>query len=99
MTITVRIFRPDKTAMQSGHARTGQWRLEALPESRKSPDSLMGWVSSQDTLGQIQLAFDTKEEAIAHAVSQGWSYTVMPAHDRRLKPKSYADNFSYYRMR
>ncbi|MGN6514354.1 MAG: NADH dehydrogenase ubiquinone Fe-S protein 4, partial [Rhizomicrobium sp.] len=59
-----RIYRPAKNAMQSGKARTKAWLLEFEPESAKRPDPLMGWTSSQDMRQQVQLEFDTAEEAI-----------------------------------
>ena len=97
--IQVRISRPTKTAMQSGQAKTRGWLLEGVSPHRKSPDSLMGWISSKDTLNQIRLEFDTQEEAVAHAERHGWQHTVVPPHNRALKPKNYADNFSFHRIR
>lgn len=97
--IQVRIYRPTKTAMQSGQARTRGWLLEGLSPHRKAPDSLMGWVSSKDTLNQIRLEFDAIEEAVAYAERQGWTYTLALPHSRTLKPKNYADNFSFHRVR
>jgi hypothetical protein len=91
----VRIFRPAKTAMQSGRGKTVQWILEGIPATRKEPNPLTGWVSSADTFGQIRLTFPTQEEAIDWARQQGWDYMVLPDHQRTLKPKSYADNFAY----
>jgi hypothetical protein len=97
--IQVRIYRPTKTAMQSGQAKTKGWLLEAVSPYRKAPDSLMGWVSSKDTLNQIRLEFDAVEEAIAYAERQGWQYALVPPQERRCKPKNYADNFSFHRIR
>ena len=44
-----RIYRPAKTAMQSGTAKTKAWVLEFAPESAREIDPLMGWTSSDDT--------------------------------------------------
>ena len=95
----VRIYRPAKTAMQSGRARTRRWRLEYEQETRRDPDPLMGWTSAEDTLNEIHLDFATLEEAIAFATKRGLSYVVSPPHDSRPKPKAYADNFRYDRPR
>ena len=92
-----RIFRPAKTAMQSGRAQTRRWVLEYEPASRREPDPLMGWSSAQDTLNQVRLRFDTLEEAKQFADKLGLDYSVEEAHERRFKPKSYADNFRYDR--
>ncbi|MDX1736679.1 MAG: ETC complex I subunit [Alphaproteobacteria bacterium] len=94
----VRIFKPAKTAMQSGRHNTKRWVLEFEPTDRASADQLMGWVGSSDTSKQVQLKFDTKEEAISYATKQGYSYTVSEEKTRKIKPKSYSDNFSDTRM-
>ena len=64
--MTARIYQPAKTAMQSGWAKTKHWVLEFEPSLPKSNDPLMGWTSSGDTRQQVQLQFDTREEAIAY---------------------------------
>ena len=94
----VRIFRPSKTAMQSGRAKTDEWVLEPETTSRRQPEPLMGWVSAEDTLNQVRLRFGTREEAIAYAKRQGWQYTVLPERERKPKPQTYADNFRYGRV-
>ena len=68
----VRIFKPAKTAMQSGTGNTHEWVLEPEP-SRKGIDPLMGWTSSRNTMQQVRLFFPTLEEAKAHAEKNGWS--------------------------
>jgi len=93
----VRIYKPAKTAMQSGAGNTKEWVIEAEP-SRKEIDPLMGWTSSRDTMNQVVLRFDTKEEAIAHAQKQGWMYTVDEPKARAVRPRAYADNFAYTRI-
>jgi len=79
--------------MQSGHGRTREWVLEFEPETPRRPEPLMGWTSSADTLNQIRLSFDTREDAVAYAQREGLQYTVAPEHKRRVRPRNYADNF------
>src|SRR5688572_31500026 len=89
-----RIFKPAKTAMQSGRAGTQQkWVLEFAPSSRRELDPLMGWTSSDDTRRQLRLSFETREEAVAYAEREGISYVVAEPQARKLTPKAYADNF------
>lgn len=88
-----RIYRPSKTAMQSGRGKIHSWMLEYEPETPRRPEPLMGWVSSGDTLNQVRLRFPTKEEAIAFAERKGIEYTVLEDHRRRVTPRNYADNF------
>lgn len=95
----VRIYQPSKTTMQSGRAKTGKWALEAEIETPRRPEPLMGWIASGDTLNQIRLQFDSREEAIAFAERKGWQYSVQDAMQRRVRPRNYADNFRYDRPR
>ena len=92
-----RIFRPAKTAMQSGRANTKEWLLEFAPASARAPDPLMGWTVSSDMDGQVRLQFDTREEAVAYAQRHGIAFEVAspPAHRRTIR--AYADNFAFSR--
>jgi hypothetical protein len=94
-----RIYRPSKTAMQSGRRQSRLWVLEYAPASRRDPDPLMGWASAQDTLNEVRLRFATLDEAVAFAKRNGLEYTVIEPHVRTPKAKSYADNFRYDRVR
>src|SRR5262249_14488131 len=94
-----RIYRPSKTAMQSGTALTGKWLLEYEQATKREPDPLMGWISAGDTLNQIRLRFDTLEEALAFAKREGLDYTIIEPQQRAPKAKSYADNFRFDRVR
>ncbi len=96
--MTAHIFKPTKTAMQSGSARTKDWVLEHEAATGREIDPLMGWTSSRDTQGQVRLAFDTKEEAIAYAQRMGLGYTVSDPQPRRAVKKSYAENFKFGRI-
>ncbi len=91
------IYKPTKTAMQSGHGNTRDWVLEFEPGAPKVTDPLMGWIGSADTRGQVRLRFGSKEEAIAFAIKHGLDYGVQEPRTRRIRPKSYADNFSFRR--
>ena len=92
-----RIFRPARSAMQSGKAGTAKWVLEYAPEDRPAADPLMGYTSSADMRRQIRLEFDTSAEAVAYAERNGIPYTLAPDHERAPKKISYADNFRYGR--
>jgi len=92
-----RIYRPAKTAMQSGLARTQKWVLDYEPASPREPDPLMGWATAQDTLNEVHLRFDTLEAAIDFAQKNRLDYAVVEPKERVIRPKSYADNFRYDR--
>jgi ETC complex I subunit conserved region len=93
----VRIYRPAKTAMQSGIAKTRDWVLEYEPATPREPDPLMGWASAGDTLNEVRLKFATLDAAVEFARKRGLEYTVIPPEQRTIRPKSYADNFRYDR--
>jgi len=93
----VRIYRPAKTAMQSGMARADGWVLESEPADASTPDPLMGWNGSADTGRQVRLSFATVEEAVAYAGRNGHDYTVTVPKERKVRPKIYAENFSFGR--
>jgi len=93
----VRIFRPAKTAMQSGAGNARDWVIESEVQ-RKEIDPLMGWTGSRDTMSQVQLAFATREEAAAYAEKRGWLYTIEEPKERKVTPKAYADNFAFGRL-
>ncbi len=92
-----RIFRPAKTAMQSGRAKTHDWELHFEPASARIPDPLTGWTQSTDTRGQVRLVFPTREEAVAYAQRHGIPFEVLPETTPRKIVKSYADNFAFQR--
>jgi hypothetical protein len=94
-----RIYRPAKTAMQSGRAQSRKWVLEYEPATPRRPDPLMGWASAEDTLNEVQLRFGALDEAIAFAAKNGLDYTVIAPNASAEQPKSYADNFRYDRVR
>lgn len=95
---TVTIYRPAKTAMQSGRGgRMRQWTMEFDTGSHKFIEPLMGWVGSADTRRQVRLRFDSKEAAIAYAERNGFDYRIHEPNTRDIRPKSYADNFPFRR--
>ena len=94
MTAKARIYRPAKTAMQSGRAKTRYWLFEYDP-TPKQIDPLMGWTGSMDTLNQVRLRFPSQEAAVEFAKERGIPYEVEAPHTPRTQAKSYADNFRF----
>lgn len=89
-----RIFRPAKTAMQSGRSKAQIWCLEFEREAATAQDPLMGWISSSDTQGQVKLTFERREDAIAYAQKHGLVFQVVDAKEPKRIPRAYADNFA-----
>ncbi|MEL6244223.1 MAG: ETC complex I subunit [Pseudomonadota bacterium] len=89
-----RIYKPKKTAMQSGRAKTEQWVLELMGDGKRSQDPLMGWTSISDTDSQVRLRFDTRDAAIAYAKREGLTFMVEEARETKRLVKSYSENFA-----
>ena len=81
--MVARIYKPSKTAMQSGMAQTKKWVLELEYDMAKSIEPLMGWTGSSDTNSQVQLWFESKEVAINYAKKNGIPFTVLNANSRK----------------
>jgi hypothetical protein len=95
--MTARIYKPAKTAMQSGQAKTKDWVIDFEPEQARQVEPLMGWTSSGDMRQQLRLRFHTKEEAIAYCERHGVAYQVTETKPVSRRVISYSDNFSFKR--
>ena len=91
-----RIYKPAKTAMSSGTAKTHAWVLEFAPASARAVDPLMGWTSSSDTQAQVQMSFETKEAALEYAAENGIDATVQEPKTRKanIRAGGYGENFA-----
>ena len=91
-----RIYKPAKTAMSSGMAKTKHWVLEHVVSTAREIDPLMGWTSSDDTQAQVKLEFDTKEAALDYAKEHGIEATVQEPKKRRanIRAGGYGENFA-----
>src|SRR4030081_3368535 len=96
-TMTARIYKPAKTAMQSGNAKTKEWVLDYEPEQPREIEPLMGWTSSSDMRQQVKLRFDTVEDAIAYCERLGIAYQVSAPKASARRIISYSDNFAFKR--
>lgn len=94
--MTARIYRPAKSAMSSGTAKTRQWVLEFVNDTGREVDPLMGWTSSEDTQAQVRLRFPTKEAALDYAKEHGIDAAVTDPHKRKpnVRPRGYGENFA-----
>ena len=88
-----KIFKPSKTAMQSGFAKSDKWIIEYITEP-PGVNPLMGWESSTDTMSEVKLEFTSKELAINYAKKNKIDFEIIEPQKRKLSKKSYADNFT-----
>jgi hypothetical protein len=95
--MTARIYKPTRTAMQSGQANTKEWVLDYEPEQPRTVEPLMGWTSSADMKQEIRLRFDTKEEAVAYCERNGIPHEVFDSQPPVRQRIAYSDNFAYHR--
>ena len=93
------IYRPSKSAMQSGVQNMNQWKVDIRSDDRKFVDPTMGWIGGSDTTRQLTLSFATQEEAIAYCEKNGLPWSIMQSKTRKAKPKSYANNFATHKRR
>jgi hypothetical protein len=95
--MSAKIYRPAKTAMQSGKAKTNVWVLEFDQEIPRKIDPIMGYTSSADTRQQLKLTFETQEQAEAYAQRNSIDYRVIAPKEPQRQTLSYTDNFRYTR--
>jgi gamma-glutamylcyclotransferase (GGCT)/AIG2-like uncharacterized protein YtfP len=95
--MSAKIYRPAKTAMQSGKAKTLGWVLEFDQESPQTIDPIMGYTSSGDTRQQLKLTFETQEQAEAYAQRNAIEYRVIQPKEVLRQTLSYTDNFRFNR--
>ena len=87
-----KIFKPAKTAMQSGMRNTKNWLLE-FDTLNTGINPLMGWETSKDTMSEVKLQFSTKEQAINYAKKNNIIYYIVEPKEHKIIKKSYSDNF------
>ena len=87
-----KIYKPTKTAMQSGFGNTKNWLIE-FDTLNTGINPLMGWETSKDTMSEVKIEFSTKEQAINYAKKNNIDYYVVEPEKRKIIKKSYTDNF------
>ena len=94
--MSARIYKPARTAMSSGTAKTREWILEFVPSSAREIEPLMGWTSSDDTQSQVKLQFETKEAALAYSKDKGIDAIVSAPKSRKanIRQRGYGENFA-----
>jgi NADH dehydrogenase len=91
-----RIYKPAKSAMSSGTAKTHHWVLEHAAESARQIDPLMGWTSSSDMNSQLRLRFDSLQAAKDYAKEHGIDAVVVQPKMRKpnIRARGYGENFA-----
>ena len=87
-----KIYKPTKSAMQSGKRNSKKWLLE-FDTLNTGVNPLTGWRSSNDTMSEVKLEFLTKEQAIDYAKNNNIEFYVVEPQKRKIIKKSYSENF------
>ena len=87
-----KIYKPSKTATQSGKRNTKKWILE-FDTLNTGINPLMGWETSKDTMSEVKLEFSTKDQAINYSRRNNIDYYIIEPQKRKIIKKSYSDNF------
>ena len=87
-----KIYKPSKTAMQSGKRNSKNWILE-FDTLNTGINPLMGWETSNDTMSEVKLEFSSKEEALIYVKKNNIDYYIVEPQRAKIVKKSYSDNF------
>jgi NADH dehydrogenase (ubiquinone) Fe-S protein 4 len=90
---SVTIHQIAKNAMQSG-VNNSKWKISFQADVTKYKYPLMSWTGSADMKQELELVFNSKQEAIRVSEDNGWTYKVIEPNKKKYIPKSYAANFS-----
>ena len=78
-----KIFKPAKTAMQSGKRNTKNWVLK-FDTLNTGINPLMGWENSKDTMSEVKLQFSSKEQAINYAKKNNIDFYIVDPQKRKI---------------
>lgn len=92
-----KIYQSEPSAMTSGRANAGVWMLEFQSTQPRRIDPLTGNTRSVDTRGQLELKFDTKEDAVSYAKANNIPHRVISRPTSKRISKSYSENFNFDR--
>lgn len=91
----VRIYIPPKNAMQSGTDNLHHWQIE-FDNRERWENPLMGWASTGDPLSNMNITFNSQEEAIEHCEKNGWKWFIDNVEKPKVqRVKNYGVNFSW----
>jgi len=85
------IHRPQRKATQTAIGETFAWRLSFTPEAQWAYP-LMGWASTSDSMTNLKLEFESKEQAVRLAQKEGWDYIIIDDYeDKHVANPDYTD--------
>jgi len=91
------IFRGTRTPTQSGNFKSKFWYLKFDKLVDYEEDTMTGWIGNAVPENTSKLKFTTLESAISYAENKNYSYRILSNSNKKIRIKSYADNFKYNR--
>ena len=91
------IFRGTRTPTQSGSFKSKFWYLKFDKLVDYEEDTMTGWKGNAVPENTSKLKFSTLESAISYAENKNYSYRILSYSNKKIRIKSYADNFKYNR--
>ncbi len=88
------IFKPTKSAMQSGLNSTKKWCLSNTDINETFINSKFCWIGSSNPEKQVRIYFETLDSAISFANKNNYDYEIQMPNNKLLIKKSYAENFT-----
>ena len=76
--MVARIYKPSRSAMQSGKGKSESWLLEFESDAPRTTDPLMGWTSSGDTRQQLKLSFEPRNLPLPTPRKMAWPTSWQP---------------------
>ncbi|XP_055379660.1 NADH dehydrogenase [ubiquinone] iron-sulfur protein 4, mitochondrial [Condylostylus longicornis] len=93
----VRISMPPKNAMQSGTHNIQCWKIE-FDNRERWENPLMGWASSGDPLSNMEVRFNSADEAAEYCEKNGWRWYIEgDEKPKKERVKNYGVNFAWNR--
>ena len=89
-----KIYKPSKSAMQSGVGNSDKWLLEYAPENTRFIEPIMHWNANSDMREmQVRLFFDSQKDAEEYAISNRINYIIIQPETKSVIIKQYINNF------
>ncbi|MBL4854966.1 MAG: ETC complex I subunit [Robiginitomaculum sp.] len=91
------IRRPAPDALQSGGYGYEKWVLEFPRDYKIAVDPLTGNTGTADMMQEVKLSFESKEDAVAYAKTNGIAFQLLERKQQTPKGRSYGENFAFAR--
>ena len=91
------IYKGIKTPTQSGNSKAKFWYLKFDEDPIYEEDFMTGWKGNVNPIKKIKIKFSTLERAIEYAQNKNYKYQILNESNKKIKVKSYADNFKFNR--